>query len=260
MLNISKKWTLLAIAAVSAGCAYNPKLVDARVVEKMHRVSAISMVSDELQRRHVGFTMFTNEIEDRSISEWNLDSKYENQIKQAAVKVLGAEAVDIQYSRAKFAHVNDPDGPYDAPAFWGPNFEKIEADVKDVCTANSLDALFVVGRRKSHDLFDNTTMDVAGIGIYTHTKFNSSSLLHYLATVALYDCATAKVVATRLVATYRIQADGSKEFDLTVKELPESLSRVAFKDWTPVIEKSIYNEILNLPAQAWESTMMSMIR
>lgn len=243
-----------AVLMVLAGCASAPPTVAPGVADGIKRVAVISMVADSFRRMHVGFTAFGNEYETVPIAEWGLDQDYERQLALAAEQLLSATSVKVAYRPEDFRRVNDLKGPWDAPAFWGPNFEAIEKHVTEICTRESLDALLVVAKRKRGDLFGGTNQAVSAAGIYTRRGI---SLLHLLAVVSLHDCKTGKSLASRDLGTTASQGRGGGR--PPVVSIPEELSRKPSAEWTPEMVEQVRTTLRDLPKPVWGDTLKSML-
>lgn len=255
-MRIKLGFSAVILSVLLAACATPPSSIAPATASTIKRLSAISVSGDRFRRLYVGLTVFGNEYDERPIPDWGLDSEYEAQIELAAKKVFTANYVKVAYSRADFIHANDLNGPYDAPAFWGPNWSTIQPYVKSVCAHDSLDALLVVAARETGDIFGGTNQSVIGAGIYTRGR---TSILHYLAAVSLYECKTAKVLATRNVGRNGGARAGTMVQPPAV-DLPEVISRVPTSQWTPEIEQQIRSILLELPKAAWDDTLGAMVQ
>lgn len=247
--------TILLAAAIS-GCATAPPPLSPEVAARIKRVSVVSATADNFTRQYVGVTVFGNEREQRSISDWAADRAYEEQLGAAAEQVFSATYVKVEGAASQFVAVNDLKGPWDAPAFWGPNFSKVEASVKALCQAHALDALFIVAQRKSGDIFGGTNQVVSGAGIYTRRNI---ALMHLLSEVALLDCRTGKEIATRLLVKASPQPDGKTRYLPVSLPLPEELARTPIPQWTPEMEAQVRRELLALPREAWADTLRPLL-
>lgn len=231
--------TILAIvAALLAGCvSAPPRDIPAHAVHGMKRFGVVSVTGSEFIRQYVGITAFGNEREVKAIGDWRLDEKYERQLGTAAERVLGATFIKADYPTAEFMKVNDPNGPWDAPAFSGANWAGIEATAKATCQKENLDALFVLARRKSGDIFGGTNQRVEGIGIYARRGI---SVLHLLSRIGLIDCKTGKLLGDHEV--------------LRRATLPEELAS-PIADWSTESESRIRQQLSEVPGVFWENTL-----
>lgn len=234
---------LATAVAVLAGCASAPpRVAPASATAGIHRFGVVSVVAPEITRMHVGVTVFGNEHEVRPIGSWNLDAAYEDELGAAAARALSATRVPVDPGRGAFMKVNDPNGPWDAPAFSGANWSGIEDAVRAVCQQASLDALLVVARRRSNDVFGGTNQRLQGIGLYSRGNL---SLLHLLADVGLMDCRTGQPVAHHAM-TWTVPVDAS-------------LAASPLAGWTPETEERVRQQLLGVTPAAWESTLRSLL-
>jgi hypothetical protein len=236
---------LLSITVVAlVGCATpTPREVPASAVQGIKRFGVVSVAGSEFTRQYVGVTVFGNELEVKDIRGWGLNKEYEDQLGAAAERALGtATYISGTYSTTDFMKVNDPNGPWDAPAFSGPNWDGIEAAAKAACQKDSLDALFVMTRRKSGDIFGGTNQRVIGVGAYSR---RDRSLLHFLSVVGLVDCKTGKPLAERYITQ-------------TI-DLPEELARTPIPQWRAESEESVREKLIKLPPVLWESTLRNLL-
>lgn len=243
---------LMAIALT--GCATAPRTIAPDVAAGIKRLGVISVTADEFTRQYVGVTVFGNEREKKSIAAWNLDKAYEDQIGAAAEKVFGATVVKAPYPTADFARVNALKNGWDAPAYWGPHWDVIEAPVRDWCAANRLDAVLVAAQQKALDPFSGTNQAVSGAGVYSARM--GASVLHLLSTLSMLDCKTGKVLVTQWL--YKSQ-DGKHRDRLVSLPLPTEVSRMPIPEWTPEVENHLRQALLDLPKSAWASTLRAMV-
>ena len=192
MSNRSPPSLILVVVLLSA-CA-TPAPVSKGEVAGIRRVGVVSVAANVFTRQYVGLTVFGNEHEDKDVLAWGLDKEYAEQVGKAAASLLGATYVSAPYSYGEFSKVNDLNGPWDAPAFWGPNWTKIEEVAKSHCGANHLDALLVVAKQKQTESGSNQFVYPMGIqSRLTWAKVVLSTRL------GLIDCAAGKLRNSRLV-------------------------------------------------------------
>lgn len=253
-MNLISTISTLLVAIALTGCASTSKTMAPEAAAGIKRVAVVSVTADEFTRQYVGFTVFGNEFEKKSIASWSIDKAYEDQIGAAAEKVFGATVVKAAYPLADFARVNELKGPWDAPAYWGPNWALIEAPTRDLCAANKLDGVLVAARQKEGDTFGGTNQFVSGAGIYTRRGI---SVLHLLSSVSLLDCKTGQILASQRL--YQDRPDAKYRDRLVSVPLPTEVSRTPIPQWTPEIENRIRQELVELPKAAWGATLRSML-
>ncbi|MBI3480534.1 MAG: hypothetical protein HY016_09305 [Nitrosomonadales bacterium] len=266
---------------VLVGCATLPPTIDADVLTRIKRFSTVSMVADTVSREYVGYTAFGNEFEEMDISQWDIDKLYATQLASAVQAVFGATYVPDQHSLAVFKQVNDLNGPWDAPAYWGPNWSKIEVAAKTYCRENSLDALFVVAKRKSLDVFGGTNQRLEALATYAYRDI---SVIYLSAEVALIDCVSGKALVVRsllLPAEFgakdksaeptnviagavnyftHLSLSGTNNKSIRpMKEVSTDISKKPIPEWSETVKAIIRQELIDLPIQAWAETLRTML-
>lgn len=204
------------------------------------------MVGNEFERQYVGFTVFGNELDKKDISQWGVDAAYEDQLAQAAQQI-GLNVARLSYSAEAFAHVNDPTGPWSAPAYWRPNWAKIEEPARAYCSANSLDALLVVAKSHRKE-FGPSNQYMHGVGSFAR---GGSAMLHVLAVVGLIDCSTGELLAEEFLK----RADWEFPADWPVAPLPIDVAKTPITNWSPDMENQIRQAVIQLPTTAWQNTL-----
>ncbi len=230
-----------ATAAILAGCAAPSRGVAPEAAQGIKRFGVVSVIAGDLTRQHVGITVFGNEREVRPIGAWHLDEVYEKHLAEAGAHALKATFVPQDIDRTPFLKVNDPNGPWDAPAFSGANWDGIQDAVKAACRKGGLDALFVMGKRKSGDLFGGTNQQLVGIGLYTR---GDSMRLHVLGNLGLLDCRSGQPMG-RYFFTWFTGWD-------------EEALRQPVATWSPATEEHLRQHLADLPEIVWENSMRGM--
>lgn len=242
-----------------AGCATQQTRISDDVASKINRVAVISMTAKTFTRQYTGLTVFGNEKEEIDISDWKIDAQYEEQIREQLKKGYGFDAVAAPYSEADFSHVNDLNGPWDAPAFWGPNWDAIEAATKSYCASNSLDAVFVLARTKTSDIIAGTNQFFGGAGIYSRGPMGKTAVLHLISKMALLDCATAKPLAVRHLANKQDGLRGTITRSSPLSPVNFEESRHPMQQWSTEHKQRIRSALLDLPRSAMVETLRSML-
>jgi hypothetical protein len=261
MLKKIKTLAVLAMTLAAAGCATPPQPISGEQSSQIKRVAVISMVGDVFTRQYVGLTVFGNEREEKDITNWGLDQQYEAQIGAEVAKGRSLLVVKAPYPASDFAHVNDLNGPWSAPAFWGPNWTTIEAATRTYCSANSLDALFVLAKGKTGDFLSGTNQVFGSAGIYVRgTPFgNGASVLYLISHLALLDCKTGKTLAVRQVAQNQTDAPGAIVRSSPLMSIPTEISRTPIPQWSEQMQEKVRADLVNLPLQTWTPTINSML-
>lgn len=248
----------LAAAAI-AGCATQPTPLGTELASKLKRVSVVSMVARSFTRQYTGLTVFGNEAEEMDISDWKIDEQYEEQIGQALESRFGMTVVRAPYSSAEFSRVNDLNGPWDAPAFWGPNWAAIESATKRYCADNSLDAVLVMAKSKTGDFLAQTNQSFGGAGIYARGPVHKVAVMHLISKMALLDCATGKPLAIRPLAKKQsgFPSEIVQSQPLSFRDSNES--RIPIGQWAPEYRQRIRSELAKLPREAIAETLKSIL-
>lgn len=243
-MNLPYILSALLLSVTLAGCATAPQTLPSDRVAGIKRVAVVSVTGSEISRKFVGFTVFGNEFETRPTAAWGLDKAYEAQIGAAAQTVFGAQVVNVTYTAADFARVNPPEGSWDA----------IEAPVRSLCGAHQLDALLVAAAQRSQDPFAQSNQFIQGAGVYAGR--GASPRLHLLSSVSLMDCRTGKVLVNQWL--YK-DSTGKFRDRLVTAPLSSEVARTPITDWTPDIENSLRQQLLELPKDAWTHTLRAML-
>lgn len=242
---------------IISGCATPPAPLTSEAAAHIHRVAVISQTGNVLTRQYTGLTVFGNEKEEKNISDWKIDAEYESQIAQEVEKNFGLSVVKAPYPAADFAHVNDLNGPWEAPAYWGPNWNAIEVAAKNHCAANSLDAILVLAQAKTYDFLAGTNQYFGGAGIYVRGPGNGTSVLHLIAKLALIDCTNAMPVAVRTLAKNQNDMPGAIVRSSPLLTIPAEISRQPLPQWTSAQQDQIHTELVALPGAVWGDTLRS---
>lgn len=241
------------------GCATEQVRVKGEVAEKINRVAVVSMTAKSFSRQYTGLTVFNNEKEEVDISDWKIDAKYEELFRNQLKSDFGMTPVIAPYSEQEFSRVNDLNGPWDAPAYWGPNFEAIASATKNYCESHSLDAVVVIAKAKTMDFLAGTNQYFGGAGIYTRGPIVKVANLHLISKVALMDCTTAKPLAVRPLASkqYGPQSDILRSSPLLDINFEESM--IPIQQWTPEQKQRIQADLSNLPNATISETLRNML-
>lgn len=222
-------------------------------------MGAVSVAADTYTRLYVGLTVFGNEKEQRDIRSWELDRVYADQLGEAAAAALKATYVRGPYATADFAPVNDLTGPWDAPAFWGPNFGKIERAARDYCAANELDALFVAAKQKNADVIGRTNQPLEALGIYG--RFRPVGDAHYVLyasfRIGLLDCKTGRVVDS--IGLGYVRGDRAWTGAPPMHMPPVAVASKPPSQWDAKAEATMRDYLTTLPMLAWEKSINAMV-
>lgn len=257
ILRSAKAFGLISLCLWLSACVTPPSPIAPDVAARIRRVAVISQTGDQFTRQYTGVTVFGNEKEEMPIATWKLDEQYESQIASELVHFPGLNVVKVPYSQEAFAHVNDLNGPWNAPAFWGPNWDAVASATKSHCTEHGLDAIVMVTKAKSGDFLTGTNQVFGGAGIYVRGPGARVSVLHLISIVALVDCASAKPLAIRTLAGNQDGNPGAILRSVPLREVPQEISRAPLPQWTDEQRQQIQAELVTLPTRTWGPTLKS---
>lgn len=222
-------------------------------------MAVISMTADTFTRQYVGLTVFNNEKESIDISDWKIDAGYEDLIRNELERGFGIRTVNTPYSVSEFARVHELKGPWNAPAFWGPNWDAIAQATRNHCSKNSLDALLVMAKSKGDGTARSTHLAPEGAGLWGRGAFVDLAMLHLIARVALLDCTTGKPMAIRMLASR--QFGSLSEISDSGPMLPVNFedSQVPTEKWSPEKKLQYKNQLSTLPELAIKETLKSLL-
>ena len=238
MQNGSMALLFIVIAVLVGSCA-SPAPLPQEVTSSIKRFGVVSVSADTLTRQYVGLVVFTNEVDRKDISEWELDKTYAGQVGKTAAAMLGAIYVPAPYSAPEFSKVNDGNGI--------PSWTKIEETAKGYCGANSLDAILVLAKQKRTS--PGIPMELASLGIVSRITWAN---LYYSAQVGLLDCATGKLRASRIV-------DSGDDLRAPWIALPRQVGAQPIAQWDATTEADIKSKLTELPSSAWNRTLRTLI-
>ena len=244
------------IVALCAGCASTPRTATSETTASYKRIGVVSVTAQAFSRKHVGLTVFGNELEKIDSSSWDVDAKYEEQISKQLSTLGGFEVVRAPYSRQEFLHINDLNGPWDAPAFRTPNWGAVEKTIKDYCAKNQVGAIVATFAVEAPDFIGSSNQYIRGAGLYTRGFGNSTrAVLHLISGVALVDCQTARPVAIRGLASTQEGFPGQILRASPIKPMPVDLSRAPLGQLTEPQLATIKQALILLPEDAWAPTL-----
>lgn len=258
-LTALKAFSVISLTLTIAGCAITPAPIEREAASRIHRVAVISFAATKFTRQYTGLTVFGNEKEEIDISDWRIDEQYEEQLAAELGKLPALTVVKAPYSQMEFSHVNDLNGPWEAPAFWGPNWGAIEAATRSYCSTNALDAILIVAKSKTGDFLGGSNQSFGGTGIYVRGPGSSVSVMHMISKIALLDCRTAKPLAIRTVSTIQSGLPGAIVRSVPVIGLPEEITRSPISQWSSEQKQHVQAGLAALPIRAWSITLRSML-
>lgn len=246
------------VVVLCAGCASTPRTATPETTSRYKRIGVVSVTAQSFSRKHVGFTVFGNELETIDSSSWDIDAKYEEQISKQLLALGGFEVVRVPFSRQDFLRINDLNGPWDAPAFRTPNWGAVEKAIKEYCAKNNVGAILVTFVVESPDFLGSSNQRIRGAGLYTRGVTNSMlAVLHLISEVALVDCQTAQPVAIRGLATTQDGFPGQILRAFPTKPIPVELARAPMSQLTESQVATLKQTLILLPEDAWAPTIFA---
>lgn len=246
----SKVFGLILVTTVLGGCAALDSPINPEAASRIKRAAVVSMTAREFAKQYVGITVFGNTRESIDSSSWEIDKKYEKDVASILNNEFGITVINATYSDSDFAHVNDLTGPWDAPAYWGPNWDAIETAAKNYCSANSLDALLVLAKGNTEDFIGRTNQYLRGAGIYSRGNI---STMHLVSKMALIDCTTGKPIALR-----SLRRDQEDWRSIPRLDFPKEISSIPIKQWSSQNLQEVQRSLASLPSSAWLPSIASM--
>src|SRR5690242_20041171 len=192
------------LVSTTAACAVVEPASRQKAI-RLERVGVVSSTGDSLYKQIVGPAIFGGQRDTEPVKNWKLDAVYEEQLAAAVRAAFKAEPIVLGGYRSEFAEVNSLKGPWEAPAFWGPNYEKVRDVSRRACQEERLDAIIVVSRWQTHGLLSSK---IEGIGIY---GLRDSASVYVLSKLGLVECPSGEVVT--IVSLLRRNADWTQPLD-----------------------------------------------
>lgn len=189
---LSKRLAALFVVALLAfitGCATSTQRISPAVAAQFKTIAVVSTVAQQFNRQYTGATAFGNETEKINIANWNVDDEFEQQIVEAMNGLGPIKAVRLPDVRQQLLGINDPNGPWHAPAFTNPKWSAVEGKLRELAVKHKVDGFVFVTRRMSTDFLAGTNQLFSGSGFYAR-GFGSStsvSVMHVIAWVSIAD-------------------------------------------------------------------------
>lgn len=246
----------LAITAALAGCVTAPKPLESGAAAKIKRVDVISVAAGEFNRTYVGLTVFNNDKETLPIADWGIDKAYEDQLTAVITAGRDITVTRSPYQRERFVKANEVNRGWDGGYAW----KDIESATRDHCAANSLDALFVLNRSWSGDIFAGTNQSFNGIGLFSRGGAGPTrSYLHAVTTLALLDCQTGQPLAIRLVARTQEGLPGDIARSIPYRSISFSKPKKPISTWTEAELAQMRETLTQMPQSTWPIAVDSIL-
>ena len=249
-------FSLLLSVLVITACATVGNSIPREGLDQLKRVGVVSLTGDTLYKQYIGFTVFGNKRDPQDIADWKLDETYGEQLADAVKVVFKAEPIALVQRRQEFAEVNSLNGPWDAIAFWGPNFEKIGEATRRICGEQKLDAVIVVSRWQSEDILGGTNQKVEGVGVYAR---GGAATAHVLSKVGFMDCKSGKPLAVERLMKAATPPNNEFRKRLVTVPIDTEVAAKPYAQWSQVEKDNLRALASTLPKDAWEATLRAMI-
>jgi hypothetical protein len=209
------------------------------------RFGVVSVVADTFTRSYIGFSAFTNKLDEIDVTSWGIDAAYAEQLGNVAAGLLGAQYVAVPYSPDDFSKISQT-------TRWGaPDWSSIEASVRTYCAAKQLDALLVIS--KDRGLMPSTTIARVPMGIQGG---GYGGYLKLSVAINIYDCTTGRMQQTELL---RVAPPGQVVWVPQV-EISRDLMTHPLAEMDDKTRDEIKSKLLNLPGAGWDQTLRRMVR
>ena len=229
-------FSAFALALTLLGCSSPPTGLPSGVVERIKRVSVVSIVGDELVRSYVGITVFGNEFHRHDISAWELNSAYEQQLEAELRNASRITVVPGRSGRTSIARADVKKDPL--------NWERIGKALEVQCRDIGVDGIFIVAREGDR-----------GVGVWAFKR--ESAGLHVSATVSLFDCTTGKRVASnRLESGPPLGVFKNKLQSPSMKLLD---NWPWYGEWDDKTLAEVRERLVDLPKPAWRYTLQQVL-
>ena len=229
------KSVLLVLIIILTGCVSIPESAAPQKLEPIKTVGIISLVAKNIHHKFVGFTVFGNYYYKTDISNWNLDTIYENQIADVLEELGLFEVTQLTYDRDALNVLNSTISSISGRLDW----EIIENELIELSSSSSVDAFIILGERTTPDYFTKTNQWLQGTGLYTSdaiSDFPPPYVAHIISWLALVDGKTGKPIAIKA-----IQVD---------KDIEKSLLSRSYT-YNEKAEKKVKEFFASLPGREW---------
>ncbi len=257
MRNLIQIFFMVYLGSLLAGCATPNEPIAHETGQRIKRIAVVSVTARVFTRQYTGVTMFGNEKEEKDISIWKVDEKYEEQIATEIERIRGISPIKASYQVTDFLPVNKMPAIYITSMYTGANWDAIESATKAYCANHALDAILLVAQTSVPDFFTESNQFLGGAGFYVRGHISRISVMHLMSKLALLDCITGKPLAVRTLS--RNQHPGYRNVMLSTPymEVPDKISRMPISAWTPELQEKIRADLILLPAQSWGETIQS---
>ena len=252
--------TLFAVVLLTfiTGCATLTQRISPTVAAQFKTIAVVSTVAQQFNRHYTGATAFGNETEQINIVDWKVDDEFEQQIVEAMNGLGPIKAVRLPDVRQQLLGINDPNGPWQAPAFTNPKWSAVEGKLRELAVKHKVDGFVVVTPRMSADFLAGTNQLFSGSGFYAR-GFGSStsvSVMHVIAWVSIAD-ANGKPLGMLTLAEQHEGWGSHRTVPLTT--VAADLSRSPLSSYDEERNKRVRALLVEAPGKSWAATIKALL-
>jgi hypothetical protein len=249
---------VVALLALVTGCATSPARISPTVAAQFKTVAVVSTVAQQFNRHYTGATAFGNETEKINIADWKVDDEFEQQIVEAMNGVGPIKAVRLPDVRQQLLGINDPNGPWNAPAFAYPKWSAVEGKLRELAVQHKVDGFVLVTPRMSPDFLAGTNQFFSGSGFYARGFGGSTSvsMMHVIAWVSIADANGKPVGMVTLAGKH--EGWGS-HMSVPLTSVAADLSRAPLTSYDEGRNKSVRALLVDVPGKSWAATINALL-
>jgi hypothetical protein len=231
---------------VLAGCATPGMAPDQ--AGKVHRVAVLSVMTPRFTQQNVGITVFGNEHVVLDAGALGLDADYQRVLEDSLRRTTRYEVVHVDYMPDDYAAIYQFAGPWEAPAFMTPNFDRIADRLRETAAREKVDTIVVLAGRAMSDVYTQSNQTLFGLGIYTRTFGSRTGVsnVHLMGTLHAVSGATGKPTAA--VPYLRPRTGGAFEWRASIPSvmLDSSVSRTRYAVMTDAQKQMLKEQAITL--------------
>jgi hypothetical protein len=248
----------VALLAFITGCATSTQRISPTVAAQFKTIAVISTVAQEFNRHYTGATAFGNEMEKINIADWKVDDEFEQQIVEAMNGLGPIKAVRLPDVRQQLLGINDPNGPWHAPAFTNPKWSAVEGKLRELAAKHKVDGFVFVTPRMSTDFLAGTNQLFTGSGFYARGFGGSTSVsvMHVIAWVSIAD-ANGKPVGMLTLAG-KHEGWGS-HMSVPLTGVAADLARAPLSSYDEGRSKRVRALLVETPGKSWAATINTLL-
>lgn len=159
---MQRKFILCFVSALLLySCAIVPRTVPPEKLTSIKNVGVISLMGDELNLTHIGFTVFGNSDSSHSIEDWGIDQHVASVIGDTLRKNGSYAVKEVNYDYSALAKV------YTDKVYSPLNFKLIENELRALAQSHAIDTFLVITERRLEDPIGKRSVYYEGMGLYS---------------------------------------------------------------------------------------------